>query len=32
VLKGWIRRKRKRKWAQGKGDFDRAFCFGDQDT
>ena len=31
VLEGWKRRKRKTKWAQGKGIFD-PFCFGDQDT
>ena len=31
-LRTWKRIKRKTKWAQGKGIFDRAILFGDQDT
>ena len=31
-LRTWKRRKRRTKWTQGKGIFDRAILFGDQDT
>jgi hypothetical protein len=31
-LRTWKRRKRKTKWAQGKGIIIESFCFGDQDT